>query len=543
MITDAADASPHRSRLRKRLVVTAIATVGALAVAAVAGFAWLRSDSPAPARLGDAPTGLDEGPSTPDGVWTLTSDGTSFVGYRTRERIGPLSLPGETVGRTTTLQGELAIADGAVTAVTVTADMTELRSNTELRDESLKTNGLETDAFPEATFKLTEPVQNLKAEKGTILDLVFVGDLTLHGVTRHVEAAIKARWNGPSIQVAGSIPIELDDFDIDVAASPVFAGLHVDGRGTAEFELLFASAAATDKLGEIETLRNDPAPADPFAASDPACTDRTLVSGAVVFTSPRDNPEEPGDLWKANADGSGLTQLTDTTEVLELDPAASPDGTMIAYSTITTTGAPTVWVMNADGSNPRPLLTAGPPAQLAPAWSPDSSKLVFSGGSVETPSDVQLFVANADGTNVAQLTTSDGRFHSAAAWSSDGASIAYESYGQQGADELFVVSATGGESTRLTDDPGYDSSPEWLSNDTLLFVHDGRLAHMDVATKVVKLGDAESVGYGVPRISPDGHTVLVGRNGNLFAATVEGRDHACLPLGRTADGGDWLPTG
>jgi Tol biopolymer transport system component/polyisoprenoid-binding protein YceI len=527
----------------RRLVFSVIVGITVLVAVGVGAFLFLRRDTPPPARLGDVPKESAGGPAVLDGMWTLVSDGKSFVGYRTRERIGPISAPGDTVGRTTKLEGELAITGNTLTAVKVTADMTEIHSNTDIRDNAMKTAGLETDSFPETSFELTEPVRELKAERGTVTEFTAVGDLTLHGVTRRVEAAIQARWNGPSIQVAGNISIELSEFNIDVAANPVFVGLHVEGRGTAEFELVFAPGSATAGVGEIATLRHDQEAPPAFGPPDPPCTERSTPVGAVVFGSPREVPEEGDDLWKVNADGSGLVQLTDTLAATELDPAASPDGTMIAYSAIDTgTGAPTVSVMNADGSNQHPLITTGPPAQLTPAWSPDSTKLVFTGGNLEVPSDAQLFVANVDGTGIEQLTTSDGRFHTAAAWSPDGASIAYESYGQQGADELFVVSVTSRTSTRLTDDPGYDSSPEWLDSRTLLFSRDGRLAQIDVATRDVKLGADDSVGYGIPKLSPDGNTVLLTRNGNLYTTTVDGRDRACLAVGRTADYGDWLPS-
>lgn len=526
----------------KRFAVAAIVGITVLTAAAIVAFLILRRDTPAPASLGEAPQDSAGGPSSPDGTWTLAADGKSFVGYRTRERIGPVLTPGDSVGRTTKLTGELVIANDTVTAVKVTADMTQVRSNTDLRDESMKTNGLETDTFREATFELTEPVRDLKATRGTVVEFDAVGDLTLHGVTRRVQAAIEARWNGPSIQVAGSIPIELAAFDIDVATGPDFAGLHVNGRGTAEFELVFAPSTTTADVGEIETLRHDPEATPVFGPPDPPCTEQHATSGALVFGSPRDVPEEGDDFWRVNADGSGLTQLTDTPAVLELDPAASPDGTMIAYSALDlASGAPTVWVMDADGSNQHQLITTGPPAQLAPAWSPDGSKLVFSGGTLDVPYDVQLFVANADGTAVEQLTTSDGRFHGAAAWSPDNTTIAYESYGQQGADELFVVSVTSRESTRLTDDPGYDSSPEWLDDTTLLFSRDARLARIHLATKAIELGADESVGYGLPKLSPDRTTVLLLRSGNLYTTTLDGRDRVCLSVGRTANAGDWLP--
>ncbi len=534
--------SPRRGSRRKKVLIGAGIMVVIAVGGAVAAFAVMRGDTPSPASLDDLPAESSGGPSVAEGSWSLVADGTSFVGYRVRERVGPIITPGDAVGRTTALTGELVIDGDEVTAVSVTADMTKLTSNVDFRDDAMRGVGLETDEFKEARFELTEPIEGATAERGEILEFSAVGDLTLHGVTKSVEADIESRWNGGYVQVAGSIPITLSDFDIDVEADIAFAGLHVDGRGIAEFELVFAPTTSTDGVGNIDSLRDDPTEYAPFDELDAPCTGDNTTDGAIVFGSTSETPEGGDDLWRVGADGSGLAQLTDTPTAVELDVAVSPDGTMIAYSHIDmASGIPTVWVMKVDGSGQRQLIAGEPLAQLAPAWSPDGSRLVFSGGSLETPWDAQLYSANADGTDVQTLTTSDDRFHGAAAWSPDGRTIAFESYGQEGADELFTVPATGGDSKRLTDDPAYDSSPEWLDGDNLVFSRDGQLATLKVSTGTVTPGDAASNGYGQPRVSPDAETLLLTRNGNLYTATVDGQDLTCLPAGRAAFNGDWLP--
>src|SRR6266545_7445360 len=39
--------------------------------------------------------------------------------------------------------------------------------------------------------------------KGKAVEMTVSGDLTLHGVTEPVDVAVEARWNGPTISVAG----------------------------------------------------------------------------------------------------------------------------------------------------------------------------------------------------------------------------------------------------------------------------------------------------------------------------------------------------
>jgi dipeptidyl aminopeptidase/acylaminoacyl peptidase len=101
--------------------------------------------------------------------------------------------------------------------------------------------------------------------------------------------------------------------------------------------------------------RSSPSPAA-FAAPGPSGGDRSSLSGRIAF----DNHD---DVWIINADGTGLTRLTDS-PAYEFDPSWSPDGTQIAYRSDRGDESE-IWVMNANGTGQR-RLTAG----LSPAWFP-----------------------------------------------------------------------------------------------------------------------------------------------------------------------------
>jgi polyisoprenoid-binding protein YceI len=176
------------------------------------------------------------------GSWSVT--GGSEAGYRVRERLANLSAGSDAVGRTSDVTGTITVVDSGdgaqLTAGELTVDTTTIKSNEDRRDNRLRTEGLQTDQFTTATFKLTQPADvPAAALAGTATDLTLVGDLTLHGVTKSVEIPAQAVLANGQIQVAGSLTFPLADFEI---TAPNVGGfiLSIADDGALEFSVLFA---------------------------------------------------------------------------------------------------------------------------------------------------------------------------------------------------------------------------------------------------------------------------------------------------------------
>jgi polyisoprenoid-binding protein YceI len=223
----------------RKVLVAAVAAVVVLGGLAFAGWwFWLRTDTPPPATLrdeqgegGTIPEGV-----TPDGDWAVEAGDGVFVGYRIKEVFGGDTLKREVVGRSGAVEGSMTIDGTTVESVEVTADVGALESDQGRRDNYLRGDALETDEFPEASFVLTEDIDlGTVPQPGQVLETDVSGELTLHGVTNEVVVSVEARWDGERIQLAGSAPIVLADYDI---TAPDIAGLAtVDEQGSWEFEL------------------------------------------------------------------------------------------------------------------------------------------------------------------------------------------------------------------------------------------------------------------------------------------------------------------
>jgi Tol biopolymer transport system component len=155
------------------------------------------------------------------------------------------------------------------------------------------------------------------------------------------------------------------------------------------------------------------------------------------------------DIWSVNLDGSGLTNLTNSPDDIEIWPEWSPDGTKVALSK-----NEHLATMNPDGTGL--ALLPGEPVGTTPSWSPDGSPLAYA---VFDGNDYEIFVINADGIGRTQLTD-NAALDASPAWSPDGTKIAFVS-DRDGNPEIYVMSADGSTQTRLTTDPLNNSDLDW----------------------------------------------------------------------------------
>ena len=162
-----------------------------------------------------------------DGTWVVTpvGDDVTFVGYRINEvlnTIGDFTV----VGRTSDVTGALEASGTTITAVDIVARMDTLTTDNGGRDRAMRSQALETDEFPEATFRLTTPIElGSIPDEGIPIKVVAIGELTIHGVTQSVEFPLDAQIQSGAIVAAGQLQVALADFDISAPSAPVVASV------------------------------------------------------------------------------------------------------------------------------------------------------------------------------------------------------------------------------------------------------------------------------------------------------------------------------
>jgi Tol biopolymer transport system component len=135
----------------------------------------------------------------------------------------------------------------------------------------------------------------------------------------------------------------------------------------------------------------------------------------IAFSSSRDGGDE--ELYTMNPDGSDVTRLTNSPSI-DRSPNWSPDGKEIVFWSdragfnpgSTTSRNSEIYKMNADGTGVTRLTDiADDPATTEvnesvdrnPAWSPDGKKIVFNS---QRTGDPEVHSMNADGSEVTRLT-------------------------------------------------------------------------------------------------------------------------------------------
>jgi Tol biopolymer transport system component len=269
----------------------------------------------------------------------------------------------------------------------------------------------------------------------------------------------------------------------------------------------------------------------------------------VDDTQPAFSPDGERIAFRSSRDGGGIFVMGRTGEALRritragFNPAWSPDGTELAYTTVPTEFRPQnadqrgqLMVVPVNGGEPRTLVPGG----MLPGWSPRGLRIAFSGGLNEKAGGAHLAtVARAGGEAVP--VTRDGFLNWNPVWAPDGRHLYFVS-NRGGSTNIWRIAldegsgVPAGEPEPITT-PATFATHLSLSGDGSQLVYTSVLEtqnierlRLDPATGAV-LGEPDAVTTGSrfwanPDPSPDGESVViysqVGPEGDLYITKADG---------------------
>ncbi len=204
---------------------------------------------------------------------------------------------------------------------------------------------------------------------------------------------------------------------------------------------------------------------EPGLEIDPAISpDGNMVAYAA-------GPQAQMRLYVRQVAGERIIPLTENFPGHHRWPQWSPDGTQIAFQS-----GGSIYLMPALGGSPRRLVSGSPdPGASSPAWSADGQEIAYVSGSA-------IYVVSVDGGEPREVT--DAFKPHSLRWSPDGSRIAYVSgnaefifgiadFANIAPSVLWVVSVTGGDPVQVTENAYLNVSPIWTPDSRhLLFVSD-----------------------------------------------------------------------
>ena len=191
--------------------------------------------------------------------------------------------------------------------------------------------------------------------------------------------------------------------------------------------------------GEARKLTNSPDTSKYEVAWSPDGTQ-------IAFVALNTDPPDYWDVYVIDADGSNQRLLVSVLETNWLQQISwSPDGKKLMYVSLVVAGEigkhyGEIYIVDVEDGTITNLTNTPDIDDCDPAWSPDGKRIAFSSGLAK-----QIYTMDVDGSNVVKLTDEDVKCYEPS-WSPDGKKIVFRDGkvqrpggGEQGWDSIFIL--------------------------------------------------------------------------------------------------------
>lgn len=150
--------------------------------------------------------------------------------------------------------------------------------------------------------------------------------------------------------------------------------------------------------------------------------------------------------------------LTNRTTTWDIEPALSPDGQQIIYSSGVDMASLSLRIMDADGSNDR-VFYDGSDNEVGTQWSPDGTKVLFSVFNNNERTNI-IYLTDPKGHKVKALTDDLPGQSSNASWSPDSMSIIFANRpNEQTQRDIYIMDADGKNRRQITRSEMSETAP------------------------------------------------------------------------------------
>ena len=318
---------------------------------------------------------------------------------------------------------------------------------------------------------------------------------------------MRSRFSAAALLLVGAVGALLAASacsDQPTALRPVAAPALGKGGGGASASIVLFVGNQTG-ASRIYAMNADGANIRPLTdgTGDDVAPDLSPDNRRFVFVRQPLGTEAGGAIFVAPINGGKAVQLTPAS-MFAGNPAWSPDGTRIAFDALVgDEGKHQVFVMNADGTGVTQLSQVGATSVTDPTWSPDGQTLVMVADPVSGPASIVSMQAKLGAPVILLQTCSIEPGCAEPAFSPSGTPrIAYTDAGRH----VLVTAELEGGPSDLTAPVLGIGHPAWSADGTRIVFHSGQFgtidlftvdaadqSHAAVGTRLTSLGGSEAM--------------------------------------------------